>query len=526
MLSFFSDIVYFWENYLKLVAMKLFFIFCLYLTFLSQLCSQSPGAFHYQALLRSQDGNPITSQELSIKVSILSDTALQTGTYSELHYTTTDDIGRINLQVGNGTVLSGIFSEINWSDGEFFIRIDYDLQGGTNFQFAGQSQLLSVPYALYAKQSAQTLVAGEGIGISGDTIINTGDLSNTNELQVISISNDTIFLTDGGFIKLPLPTNAIIPEGGCIHSTDPIPPPGYEYSGTGFTAGDQWDVLSSMTYARFAPVVRSVGSKIYVMGGWDGVGAVSNIVEVFDLNTQTWQRKTNMHTAVVYAAAAVIGNSIHVMGGYNGNTYVNRHQVYNTLLNSWTTATDLPQARSGCGTAIVDGKIFLIGGFNEVALSTTQMYDPTAGTWSDKASMPTARTDFAIAPLSNGIFVVGGWNDSVLNVNEFYSPELDSWFTYSPALTYRAGCSGAISGNKFYLIGGGDQYSYQSITEEYDPLTNNWTVKAGIPSPRAYFGIATINDVIYIAGGNFGSALKTMLEYKPLTIQFYIHCSQ
>lgn len=506
--------------------MKIFVTFCLFLTLFFQLFSQSPGAFQYQALLRSPDGNPITNEELSLKVSILSDTTQQVGPYSEMHYTTTDDIGRINLQVGNGIVLSGIFSEINWSEGEYFIRIDFDLEGGTNFQFAGQSQLLSVPYALFAQRSQNALMAGEGIGLSGDTILNTGDLSNTNELQVISVSNDTIFLTDGGFIKLPLPTNAIVPAGGCIHSPDPMPPPGYEYSGTGFTAGDQWNWLPTMNYARFAPAVKAVGSKIYVMGGWDGVGALSNIVEVFDINTRIWERKANMPTAVVYAAAAVIGNSIHVMGGYNGTTYVNRHQVYNTLLNSWSTATDLPQARSGCGAAVVAGKILLIGGFNDVALSTTQMYDPVGGTWSDKAPMPTARTDFAIAPLSNGLFVVGGWNDSVLNVNEFYSPELDSWFTYSPALTYRAGCSGTFSGNKFYLIGGGDQYSYQTITEEYDPLTNSWTVKAGIIAPRSYFGIATINDVIYIAGGNFGAALKTVLEYKPQTVQFYIHCSQ
>lgn len=550
--------------------------------------AQSPMAFNYQAVLRSSDGAPLVNNDIGIKISILSDTVQNIVHYAEIQAATTDNFGRINLKIGTGDILIGSFSNINWEDGNYFIRIEYDDSGGTNYQLAGQTQLLSVPYALYSNQSGNNFTAGEGIDINEEVISNTGDLSATNELQtltklgntvvlsqgggaitdsdnqslnvislgtsrqiqisggnsvtievadndndpyneiqIISISNDTIFLSYGGYVKLPIPTSAIVPSGGCIQSLSPNPPPGYVYSGTGITAGDLWNDLPPMTYSRFGAAVAAVNNKIYVIGGWDGLSSVSNVVEVFDLDSQTWEKKSNMPTSVVYAAAAVIGNSIHVMGGYNGNTIINRHQVYNTINNSWSLATNLPQARSGCGAAVVSDKIYLIGGyFNSTALNTNQMYDPVTSAWVDKAPMITARTDFAVAQTNGGIYVIGGWNQDVLNVNEFYNPTTNSWTTYYSPTFSRSGCSGAVVNNKIYVLGGGTTYSYNSITEEYNPLTNEWKNKTSMSSPRSYFGAVGINGKIYLIGGNFGVALKSIMVYDPATIQFYIHCSQ
>lgn len=506
--------------------MKNFSLLIFLMTTIASAVAQSPQAFNYQALFRTDDGAPISGRELMIRVAILTDTTLNTVVYSELHHTSTDPFGRVNLQIGHGENLQGIFQNINWGGEEFFIKIEFDDEMEGNFQFAGQAQLLSVPFALYANNSANNLVAGEGIHISGDTITNTGDLSNTNELQALSISNDTIFLTDGGFVVLPPATNAIVPPGGCINSLNPVPPNGYVYSGTSFSAGDQWDAMPAMSYARFAPAVVAVGNKIYVMGGWDGVGAVSNIVEVFDIETNTWERRANMHTATVYAAAVAVGNAIHVMGGYNGITYLNRHQVYNTITNTWSLAANLPQSRSGSKAALVSGQIFLVGGFNGSALNTNQAYDPFTNAWTEKAAMPTARTDFALASFEGGFYAIGGWDQLVLNTNEFYNAATNAWFTHYPSITYRSASSASVVNNKVYLIGGGDEYSYQTLTEEYDPLTNSWKTKSYLPSPRSYFGTAVVDDKIYLVGGNFGQALKTMLVYNPQTQQIYIHCSE
>jgi len=550
--------------------------------------AQAPQAFQYQAIIRSDDGNPLGSKALSLKISILSDTIQNIVHYSEIQSTATNNFGMVSLQIGKGSALYGNFQEVQWSSGEYFIRIEFDETGGNTYQMAGQTQLLSVPYALFAANSGDALTAGAGISIEGNTINNTGDLSNTNELQtitklgtsiilsqgggsvtdsdnqtltvnstgttkqiqisggnvisidvadndndptnelqILSISNDTLFLSNGGFVKLPTPTNAIVPPGGCIQSLNPTPPAGYAYSGAGSSAGDQWYELPSMSYSRFGPAVAAVNNKIYVIGGWDGLGAVSNVVEVYDVQAQTWERKANMNTAVVYASAAVIGNSIHVLGGYNGSSILNRHQVYNTLTNTWSVSVNLPQARSGGSAAVVSGRIYLIGGyFNNSPVNSNFMFDPATAAWTSKSSMPTARTDFAIAQAYNGIYVIGGWNEIALNTHEYYDPANDTWTTLFPANYARAGCSAGVVNNKIYVIGGGDQYSYNSKTEEYDPLTNEWTSKASIPLPRSYFGAASIGKNIFVVGGNFGQAIKSILKYDPEIIQFYIHCSE
>jgi len=550
--------------------------------------AQAPLAFQYQAILRSVDGDPLINTGVSLQISILSDTVQNIVEYTEIQNAVTDQTGRISLQIGNGDVISGNFSGISWETGSYFIRIEFDPTGGSDFQYLGQTRLLSVPYALYAGQSGNSYVAGQGIDISGNTITNTGDLSNSNELQsltkfgnvislnqgggsvtdsdnqslstisigtsrqiqisngnsisidvadndnnssneiqVISISNDTIFLSNGGFAKLPVPTNAVVPGGGCIQSLNPVPPEGYIYSGTGFTAGDQWNVLPSMSNSRFGPAVAAVNNKIYVIGGWDGISAVSKVTEVYDLQSQSWSRKTNMPTAVVYAATAVVGTLIHVMGGYNGTTIVNTHQVYNVLTDSWSQSTVLLSPRSGSGAAVISGKIYLVGGYyNGTSLNTNEMFDPLTALWTSKTAMTTARTDFAIAQLNDGIYVIGGWGTDVLNTNEFYSPATNSWTTYYPMTTYRSACSCAVVDNKIFVLAGGDSYSYFSITEAYDPLINGWQSKSHIPAPRSYAGAVGIDNKIYVVGGYFGTALNTLLMYDPAILQFYIHCAE
>jgi N-acetylneuraminic acid mutarotase len=568
--------------------MKSLLSFIVLLLFCISAYSQSPQAFQYQSVLRSADGNPIANADVELKISILSDTAQSLIEYSEIQNTITDSFGRVNLKVGDGEVTFGDFAGINWGLGQYFIRIEFDPSGGSVYQLLGQTQLLSVPYALYANHSGDEIVAGQGIEISDNIISNTGDLSDenelqsiskfgnaimlsqgggsvtdndvqsltqtvagttrqirisngnsididvadndndpSNELQVITISNDTIYLSNGGFAKLPPPTNAMVPNGGCIQSNNPDPPQGYAYSGTGFTAGDQWNNLPPMSNARFAPAVAAVGNKIYVIGGWDGVSTVSKSLEVYDITTQTWSQKANITTGVVYAASAVIGNTIHVMGGYNGSSTVTNHQVYNTSSNSWSQSASLLSPRSGCGAAVVSGKIYLIGGYyNGNPLSTNQMYNPSTNSWTNKTSMTTARTDFAIAALNDGIYVIGGWDTDALNVNEFYYPATDTWTTYYPMPSYRSGCACAVANDKIYVIAGGDAYSYISSTEEYDPINNNWLTKAAIPASRSYSGAAVLNDKIYVVGGNFGVALNTFLVYDPATVQYYIHCAE
>jgi len=120
----------------------------------SSIFAQSPEAFKYQAIARDASGNVIANQNVSFRISILKTSETGTPVYVETHNLTTNNFGLANLNIGEGSPVSGNFSTIDWATDKYFIKVEMDATGGTSYQHIGTSQLLSVPYALYAKEAA------------------------------------------------------------------------------------------------------------------------------------------------------------------------------------------------------------------------------------------------------------------------------------------------------------------------------------------------------------------------------------
>ena len=114
---------------------------------------QSPQKINFQSVLRNSAGEFLSNKSVSIRISILSGSATGTNVYSETHSKTTDASGLMSIQIGNGTVVSGIFSSIDWGSTAHFIKLEADFNGGTNFVLLGTQELMSVPYALYASKT-------------------------------------------------------------------------------------------------------------------------------------------------------------------------------------------------------------------------------------------------------------------------------------------------------------------------------------------------------------------------------------
>jgi hypothetical protein len=125
----------------------LLIIFC----FVTTVQAQAPQKMNYQAILRNANNSLITNTTVGIKISILSTS--NTIAYSESHTATTNENGLVTLEIGDGTPLFGTFAGINWANGSYSIKTETDPTGGTNYTITGTSQLLSVPYALYAANS-------------------------------------------------------------------------------------------------------------------------------------------------------------------------------------------------------------------------------------------------------------------------------------------------------------------------------------------------------------------------------------
>ena len=172
----------------------------------------------------------------------------------------------------------------------------------------------------------------------------------------------------------------------------------------------------------------------------------------------------------------------------------------------------MPTARGGLGVAVVNGKIYAIGGYNLDSgyLTTNEEYDPATDTWTTKKPMPTPRTDLAIAVYQNKIYVIGGHRlvvggYEVFGTNEVYDPLTDTWETKTSMPTNRSGLCANVVNGKIYLIGGGYP-TYLGIgrrdaNEVYDPSTDSWTTKTPIPNAGGYVS-AVVNNKIYIMSYN------------------------
>lgn len=186
--------------------------------------AQAPQKISYQAVIRNTGSALVTSTTVGMQISILQGSSTGTLVYVETQTPTSNANGLVSLEIGTGTIVTGTFANIDWTAGPYFIKTETDPLGGTNYSIFGTSELLSVPYALHAKtaesitgsisENDPVFVGSPANGINSSDITNWNnkldaevDGSVTNEIQALSISNDTVYLSNGGFVKLPVGFN-------------------------------------------------------------------------------------------------------------------------------------------------------------------------------------------------------------------------------------------------------------------------------------------------------------------------------
>ena len=177
--------------------MKKIILFILAILFINSSWAQDapPEMFKFQALITKSDGKPVKNRTIGVKIAIRQSATNGTLVYREIFTPTTNNAGIINIEIGNGTPKYGVFSDIPWAAGEFFLKLRVDIHGGTNYTTMGASQLLSVPYALLAKKA---------MSVEGDD-----DTDPTNEIQTLTLEGDLLSLSDGGEVTLSSSGNFI-----------------------------------------------------------------------------------------------------------------------------------------------------------------------------------------------------------------------------------------------------------------------------------------------------------------------------
>jgi hypothetical protein len=263
------------------------------------LVAQSPQRLSYQSVIRNSAGKLVQNSNIGLRISILQGSATATAIYAETHSAATNDNGLVTVEIGNGNPVIGTFGTINWAVGPYYLKIETDITGGTNYTITGVSQLLSVPYALWA------LKAGDAF--SGDY----NDLTNKP-------------VTDGSETKVQAGTNVTVTGTGTIAAPYVV-----SSSAASVPTTSRVTLVSNQTWT-----VPSSVSKIKVelwgaSGGGGGAGAYSYS---YNLNNggnggsggyalQEYDVVTSQQFYVVIGQAGNSGsNAVYSSGYWHGDT--------------------------------------------------------------------------------------------------------------------------------------------------------------------------------------------------------------
>jgi uncharacterized protein (TIGR02145 family) len=145
--------------------------------------AQAPDGINYQAVIRNLSGTLVANTTIAIRIQIKQTSASGTIVFQERHSVTTSAQGVVNLVIGQGTLLGGNFSTINWATGPYFVSLGVSFTNGSTYLDYGSQQLMSVPYALYAKNAGNqlnqwrygTTVPAAALGTLGDFYLNMTD---------------------------------------------------------------------------------------------------------------------------------------------------------------------------------------------------------------------------------------------------------------------------------------------------------------------------------------------------------------
>jgi DNA-binding CsgD family transcriptional regulator/N-acetylneuraminic acid mutarotase len=290
-----------------------------------------------------------------------------------------------------------------------------------------------------------------------------------------------------------------------------------------------WMQSRPMPEARANMAVASVGLDLYQIGGETADG-VDGMVHVFDSLERAWQPVAEKPTPVADVSAAELYGEIYVAGGRLPDGHPTAAvEAYSPTQDAWRPVAPLPHPVSG-GLTLSDGAfLYLLGGHDgQVYLDTAYVFNPAEDSWRPLSPMPEPGAFRSGGVLTGKLIVVGGANESGdLASCYLFDPAEESWSECPEMLLPRKGAGAAVLLNKLYVIGGTAENEEITYSEMYDPDSETWQIintpmlveADGWPDP----GIGQIETRIYALGGRDPEGfLDSTYVFAPLVYQTYI----
>jgi N-acetylneuraminic acid mutarotase len=286
---------------------------------------------------------------------------------------------------------------------------------------------------------------------------------------------------------------------------------------TAFNPGDPdpaWKSMAPMPTARVAFATAAVNGRVYAIGGAVlGDCVTVSTVEAYDPAGDYWiTGLPDMPPPLRFRpAGAALGDVLYVVGGGGdtpeegcSNVALGTVQAFDPATSEWSTRSSLntPRLQVGLGVDSVNHLLYAVGGAtapDKEPLATVEVYDPVTDKWEYKHDLNTPRGAPAVAVVNGKVYAIGGEN--ARGVEEF-DPATNTWTTKPSRMPHpRHQSAAVVVDDKIYVMGGRDDSGIISTVDVYDPSFDTWTTVASLPTTRLLLGAAVVDNTIYAVGG-------------------------
>lgn len=289
----------------------------------------------------------------------------------------------------------------------------------------------------------------------------------------------------------------------------------------------RWQFLTALPEPRSRMALALFEDQLVAIGGETTGGRLVTAVDAYDMRLNDWRKQVDLPTPLSNSAAAVLSDTIFLAGGNELPAQGEPPKVSNQLLKwrkgeaAWSVWCELPNPLAGAALIADSDSLYLIGGWDgmqmhsEIWRLAVDVHSKTVANWQLVTKLDVPRAFLGAAIVDAKLYVIGG-SDGQRNssLTKVYDLTTNQWKTLAPLPTPRHGFSLVYDGSALYVMGG-DEINPSPIHQRYDIDSNEWT---NIPSPVQgvwrHLSAVSINGRIYVIGGWSGDYLDVALEYQ------------
>lgn len=372
------------------------------------------------------------------------------------------------------------------------------------------SRWVEVPHLLQPRAGAAAAVVGDRLVVTGGVDANGALLSTTEVFDGTSWSLGAPIPTPRQQLAAASDGKLVYTVGGTTGDSDQVNVEAYD------PVAKTWTTLPALPQARSDLGVAITDGRLVAVGGVSG-GQVLKSVSVFDLMSKTWSALPDMSTSRHGMAVAAVEKSVYAIGGSStiGNSEPTATAEVLKLparkiqpVAQWRSLPDAPTARLMMAWAVLNNKIWIMGGLhNGTPLQTVESFDPKTGAWETGPPLPIPLHHAAAATFRGEVVVLGGATDNLANgSNRVFALRGGNWVELPNLSHPRAAPAAAVVGDKLVAVGGQNAKQLVPQTEVFDG--SSWKDAADMPTPREHLAAVSDGTYVYTVGGRFLSSDK------------------